>query len=101
MTVARNQVDKERCAYAFRAGGYVRLGKPPMPGTVMRPASACEPPMGGDGDSHVLVSPQGTEVVARWHAVKREWEPADMSGHRVAFESRYLAAYGWTYGGVA
>lgn len=102
MIITRQQVNKERSAYRLNLGqGYVRLGKPRVPAAAVHPPSACEPASGGDGDTHMIVSPQNVQVIATWHAATKEWEPIGVSGRRVAFESRYLAAHGWTYGGLA
>jgi len=103
MIVTRAMVEKERPAYKFTPeNGYARLGRLPLPALPVYSAIVCEPDGNAkDGTRHIIKPPNdgATGVVAIWHKAEKEWEPVGVNGRRVAFESRYLAAHGWVYGG--
>jgi hypothetical protein len=92
----------EKSAHGFVPGiGYVRLGPLPIPHDPLGQPRDCEPAKDAPPQSmHILLAPHGEEVKnMRWYPETREWAPdVPMRAHRLAFTSRYLAAYGWKYG---
>lgn len=102
--ITRNDVDRDRAAHRLIPGqGYRRAFKLAIPAQPIAPPSECEPVHGTEDLSvHNLNPPveRGSSPMAFvWHASRREWEPVGRVAKRVAFESVYLAAHGWTYGG--
>jgi hypothetical protein len=93
---------QDRSSHILMPGaGYMRIGPPPEPPVVKRHAFDCEPPANhADKEWHVLKTPDGEDYgPMRWHADTKEWEPVSpFAGNRLAWTSRFLAAWGWSYG---
>ena len=95
---------REKTKHRFVAGlGFLLVGEPPMPATVIGGAEACEPPvLAMPGTRHVLQPPMGAAPqTLSWDPAGRLWAPPLGLGKRLAFRSIYLAAHGWTYLGPA
>lgn len=98
-------VASNRTAYKLIPGkGYRLLGTPSLPDSPLGVAAACEPLSGTlEETQHYLLPPvdrDAPQAVFTWYPDKKEWECFGRVGKRVGFTSAYLAAYGWTYGGV-